>query len=290
MKMRFVWPLVLILFIVACQGDGFKTTDAGLKYRFVVKNDDAEKPQPGDILELKMRYSTHDSVIFNSDSFGATIPFKLIPPLYPGDVTEGMAMMGLGDSAVFVTSADSFFLKNVGLPKLPYFIEPGSQLTFNMKLVSFKKKEVYEKEVEEINKQKAALLEIERSEELPALEKYLKKNNITTAPTASGLYYIETQKGKGKLPAVGQVVVVHYKGMLINGQVFDSSYDRNQPISFKMGGGQVIEGFEEGIALMRPGGKAQLIMPSSIGYGDNELENIPPYSTLIYEVELVKVE
>ncbi|OPZ99703.1 MAG: FK506-binding protein [Bacteroidetes bacterium ADurb.Bin408] len=290
MKLHYVCLLAIVIFISSCKSDGFKTTKTGLKYRFEIQNNGAEKPQPGDILELKLRYSTHDSIIFNSDSFGITIPFKLIPPLYPGDVTEGMAMMGVGDSAIFIASADSFFLRNVGLPKLPYFIEKGSTLTFHIKLVSIKKKEIFEKEQEELNKQKAALLQIQRNEELPALEKYLKRNNITIAPTSSGLYYIEQQRGKGKKPTVGQVVVVHYKGMLINGQVFDSSYNRNQPISFKIGSGQVIEGFEEGIAQMREGGKAQLIIPSAIGYGDNELENIPPYSTLIYEVELVKVE
>jgi len=290
MKLNIFVFAILVAVASSCNTDGFKTTKTGLQYKFVLQNDDAQKPEIGDVLELKMKYTIHDSVIFNSDDYAQSIPFKLVEPLYDGDVVEGIAMMGLGDSAIFIVSADSFFLRNVGIPELPYFVEKGSTLTFYISMLSVKKKEEYEKEQLELQKQKTALLEIQRNEELPAREEYLKKNKITTKPTSSGLYYIETTKGKGKPAAVGTVVQVHYKGFLLNGSQFDSSYERNQPISFKMGGGQVIPGFEEGIALMKEGGKAQLIIPSEIGYADSELENIPPYSTLVYEVELVKVE
>ncbi len=290
MKLKFWFFIGIIVAIAACNTDGYKTTKTGLKYKFELQNKDAQKAVIGDILELKMRYTVKDSVIFNSDDYAQSIPFKLVEPLYDGDVVEGIAMMGLGDSAIFIVSADSFFLRNVGLPELPYFIEKGSPLTFYISLLSIKSKEDYDKEQLELQKQKTAMLEIQRNEELPAREEYLKKNKITAKPTSSGLFFIEISKGKGKPASVGTVVNVHYKGFLLNGTQFDSSYDRNQPISFKMGGGQVIPGFEEGISMMKEGGKAQLIIPSEIGYADNELENIPPYSTLVYEVELVKVE
>jgi len=282
--------VAMLITIAACNRDGFKTTDSGIKYKFERQNKDAQKPQLGDILELKMKYATPDSVIFNSDSYAKSIPFQLMKPLYKGDIVEGIGMMGLGDSATFIVSADSFFFKNVGLKQLPPFVKKGSQLTFNISVLTIKKKEVYEKEQQELKKQKSAMLEVQRGEEAGLRQTYLEKNKVKVKPTNSGLYYIETQKGKGKQAVVGSVVQVHYKGSLLNGSEFDSSYKRNKPISFKIGGGQVIPGFEEGISMMKEGGKAQLIIPSEIGYKDSELENIPAYSTLVYEVELVKVD
>lgn len=282
--------VALVITIAACNKDGFKTTDSGIKYKFFVENKDAQKPVIGDILELKMKYATPDSVIFNSDTYAKSIPFQLLEPLYKGDIVEGIGMMSLGDSAVFIISADSFFIKNVGIKELPPFVKKGSLLTFNVKVLSIKKKEVFEKEQLEAKKQKAAMMEIQRNEEGGLREEYLKKNNVKVKPTSTGLYYIETKKGKGKSPAVGSVVEIQYKGSLLNGFQFDSSYERNKPLSFKIGGGQVIPGFEEGIALMKEGGKAQLIIPSELGYKDSELENIPPFSTLVFEIELVKVD
>jgi len=282
--------VALIVSIVACNRDGFKTTKSGIKYKFERQNKDAEKPQLGDILELKMKYATPDSVIFNSETYAKSIPFQLLKPMYEGDIVEGIAMMGLGDSATFIVSADSFFIKNVGLKEIPKFVKKGSTLTFNISVLSVKKKEVYEKEQIELKKQKTAMMEVQRNEEAGLRDAYLKKNDIKVKPTNSGLYFVETSKGKGKQAVVGAVVQVHYKGSLLNGSEFDSSYKRDKPISFKLGGGQVIPGFEEGISLMKEGGKAKLIIPSELGYKDSELENIPAFSTLVYEVELVKVD
>lgn len=108
--------------------------------------------------------------------------------------------------------------------------------------------------------------------------------------TASGLYYTITQKGGGTKAEKGKKVSVHYKGSLIDGTVFDSSYKRNQPIDFALGVGQVISGWDEGIALLQVGDKAKFVIPSHLGYGEHGAGGvIPPNATLIFEVELVDV-
>lgn len=125
-------------------------------------------------------------------------------------------------------------------------------------------------------------------EETELLEQYLADNNITTEPKESGLYYIETETGTGLQPQQGDTVYVHYTGKLIDGTVFDTS-EGGSPFSFELGVGYVIQGWDEGIAYMKEGGKATLIIPSKLGYGTTGTTSIPPYSTLIFDVELVDV-
>lgn len=111
-----------------------------------------------------------------------------------------------------------------------------------------------------------------------------------TNTTASGLKYIVIEKGNGAPAEIDKAVEVHYVGRLIDGKVFDSSRDRNEPIEFILGQGQVIKGWDEGIALMNVGDKFQLIIPPGLGYGSKGAGNvIPPNSTLIFDVELMSV-
>lgn len=106
--------------------------------------------------------------------------------------------------------------------------------------------------------------------------------------TESGLFYSIEEKGKGEQPQKGNTVKVHYKGELLDGTVFDSSFKRNQPIEFSIGVGQVIPGWDEGIALLTKGAKATLIIPSDLAYGSAGAGGvIPPNATLKFEVELV---
>ena len=108
--------------------------------------------------------------------------------------------------------------------------------------------------------------------------------------TPSGLKYIEIKEGDGATPNKGQTVVVHYTGTLEDGTKFDSSRDRNQPFSFKLGVGQVIQGWDEGLSTMKVGGRRQLIIPAELGYGARGAGGvIPPNATLIFDVELLKV-
>lgn len=109
--------------------------------------------------------------------------------------------------------------------------------------------------------------------------------------TDSGLRYKIIQEGNGAKAESGKTVSVHYKGMLPNGKVFDSSFERKQPIDFQLGAGQVIAGWDEGIALLKVGDKARLVIPSHIGYGSAGAGGvIPPNATLVFDVELVGIK
>ncbi|MEN8139503.1 MAG: peptidylprolyl isomerase [Bacteroidota bacterium] len=119
----------------------------------------------------------------------------------------------------------------------------------------------------------------------------LKEHVAGFTQTESGLFYKIEKEGNGAKPAKGQTVSVHYKGMLLDGSVFDSSYSRNQPIDFAVGVGQVIPGWDEGIMIMNQGTKATLVIPSDLAYGAAGAGGvIPPNAVLKFEVELVSVK
>ena len=203
----------------------------------------------------------------------------------PG-IEEAIAKMKKGEKAKVVVPYEKAF-GEVGRGAI---VPPYAPLIYDVEILDVQSKADYEK-AQTIEKQK----EMEKkapviNNESMLLDKYLTDNKITVKPTASGLYYIEKTKGTGPRAVAGKTVKVHYTGTLVNGTKFDSSRDRNQPFGFTIGKGMVIPGWDEGIAMMEQGGKAVLIIPSKLAYGDRDMGEIAPYSTLIFDVELLEVK
>jgi peptidylprolyl isomerase len=123
----------------------------------------------------------------------------------------------------------------------------------------------------------------------PQVATQVDEEDFTT--TESGLKYYDLETGTGDTPEAGQTVVVHYTGWLADGTQFDSSLDRGEPFSFVLSAGNVIPGWDEGVATMKVGGKRQLVIPPELGYGDQGAGSvIPPGATLIFEVELLEIQ
>lgn len=263
-------------------GNDYKTSESGLKYRFYEENSAENQPEINDIVHVKMKYAINDSVIFDSDKLNQEMRFPLMEPVFPGDFYEGIAQMRKGDSASFLCPADQIFLEVFRVRELPAFVKEGDMMRFDIRLIDFLSAEAYEAEQ---HQKKAA--KIAESEAM--LQTFLEQENITVLPTGSGLYYVEIESGKGPQPQKGQKVKVHYAGRLTNGFPFDDSYSRGNPFEFELGAGRVIKGWDEGIAMMREGGKAMLIIPYHLAYGERETGKIPAYSPLVFEVELIEV-
>ncbi|KAA8730934.1 FKBP-type peptidyl-prolyl cis-trans isomerase [Acinetobacter qingfengensis] len=135
-----------------------------------------------------------------------------------------------------------------------------------------------------INQVKPAIAD--QNQDAKFLAENAKKAGVKT--TASGLQYIVDKEGMGKSPKSTDVVKVNYEGKLVNGQVFDSSFDRGQPIEFRLD--QVIPGWTEGLQLMKEGGEYTFFIPSNLAYGPEGKGPIPPNSTLIFKVQLIAVQ
>lgn len=278
--------ITIVNFLSSCGGNSsFDETDSGLMYKFHKKNDDAKMPKKGDLLVLNMEYYTDfDSLLFSTKEVPGKFRMQMKDiSTIKGTIDEAFSMMHEGDSATFLIDA-SIFYSISKKEQVPLFVTHNSKLRFEIKLVKVES-------FEEFQKERMEHRAVEQKEEEQILKDYLQRANITDEPSATGLYYIETKKGNGHKPKAGNAVHVHYTGHFIDGKVFDTSYNRGEPLKFILGVGQVIEGWDEGIFNMEEGGEATLIIPSNIAYGEKGYHNvIPPYSTLIFEIELVKVD
>ncbi len=297
-----------VLAISACNKSpypGFEKAENGVYAKFYKQGSDGVKPKAGDLIKLALAYKTSkDSVLFDSKVNNPNgtnfVEFPMGKSAFIGSFEDALGMMSVGDSASFMINADSVYLKTFKAKELPPYIQKGSMISFDVKLVKITAKEIVEKEHSQQMEEQKAMTELRKNEEPKAFAKYLNDNKVTVKPTASGLYYIEKTKGKGPKPPKGSKVKVNYTGRLLDGSVFDTSdeatakeagvYDNRRtyaPIDFPLGEGQVIPGWDEGISLMSAGAKGQLIIPSSIGYGERGAGPIPPFSPLVFDVELV---
>ena len=274
------------LFITSCQtgsdAEGFKQTESGLLYKYVEKSNNTTSPEETNILTLSMTYGSADSIVFDSKKSPMPMELPLMKSVYKGDLYEGLAMMHVGDSVIFKCNADSVFTKLFRLQSPPPGLESADFIFFNVKLLDFKTQA-------EMQAAREAEMEMLKNEEAVKRNTYLDEHYPNAQPSASGLYYVQLKKGNGIKPEVGKKVKVHYTGTLLDGTKFDSSLDRGQPIEFALGQGRVIKGWDEGIANMSKGEKGIFIIPSDLAYGPGN-RGIPPFSTLVFEVELVDFE
>lgn len=259
---------------------GYQATDNGLYYRLFTNNG-GENPQIGDLLELTMSCSVNDTVVI------LPLTKNIIPmaePSFWSDFVEGFSMMHKGDSASFIVDIDSSFVNLFGYNTLPPQFSSTDIMRFEVRLDDFYPESEFRfRMIENIKKNYPAETEKAASE----LNAYLEKNGVVAQPTSTGLYYVKTQDGTGEKPSKGSTVKAYYTGYLLDGTVFDTSIERGEPIEFVLGVGQVIPGWDEGIAMMSKGEKAVLYIPYYLAYGDRDLGVIPPFSNLVFEVELI---
>jgi FKBP-type peptidyl-prolyl cis-trans isomerase FkpA len=264
----------------------YDRTPAGLQYKIMRDVPGKNTPQLGDNVEMHIRTHIGDSILFDSRVLNKNqpVPFQIMPPSFKGDLVEGFMMMTPGDSAIFRVPVDS--LRTAGAQLLPW-MKSGDMIDYEVALVSVKSAEQMKKDAE------AKSAEITNTE-AKLFQDYFTKNNLKPLKTASGLYYTITTPGTGDFAKAGQQITVNYTGKTLDGNVFDSNVDPKfnhvQPFSFTLGQRQVIAGWDEGLMLLKKGGKGTLYIPSGLAYGERSPSPaIPANSILVFDVEVTDI-
>lgn len=257
----------------------FKKLPNSLEYSILKDAPGNKKILDGSYVSLHIRTKVADSAMFDSYKMNNDEPIEQqLTTAFLGGFMEGFKMLTAGDSAIMRMPIDSAFKGG----QLPPFAKSGDKVTYIVKIFSVKSKEEFD-----ADKKLSAEKQVGIDDKI--LQDYIKANKLKVKKTASGLYYVIDQAGNGKHATAADKVKVHYKGTLVDGTKFDSSYDRNQPIDFPLA--NVIKGWTEGIPLLEEGGKGKLLIPSGLAYGQNPPPGSPikPNSVLIFEVELLEI-
>jgi FKBP-type peptidyl-prolyl cis-trans isomerase len=244
--------------------EGIKTLPSGLQYK-ILKQGAGDTPQDSDTVEINLRGNLIDGTEFdNSYKQNKTVTFQ-VGAIIPG-VSEALKLMPVGSKwQLFIPSRLAYGERGFGRD-----IEPNATLIFEIELMAIKLNAEQNKKIGE------AFLAENKT-----------KEGVKTLP--SGLQYKILKQGAGAQPQDADTVEVNYRGTLIDGTEFDSSYKRGQPLSFQVNG--IIAGWKEALKLMPVGSKWQLFIPSSLAYGEKGTgSSIGPNATLIFEVELLAIK
>jgi FKBP-type peptidyl-prolyl cis-trans isomerase FkpA len=267
---------------------GYTENENGLFYKLQEIGDGKRKPGIGDYLQLVITYKTEKDSVF-MDSYSRNDLGTVILPFnhssFSGSFEEGLSNMNEGDSMSFIVSSAPLFEKFFKAP-LPVFLASGSLVKMDVKLKRILNRQEYEKELAHYQD----IVEDRDIEEQRRLQQYLDTCGTEYTPLGNGIWYVPAKQGTGDLPERGNTVKINYKGYFLNGQLFESTYDRGLPLEFNYGEqGQVIAGLETAISLLKEGAKAKFIIPSHLAFGDSGSSTgiVPPYTTVIYEVELL---
>jgi FKBP-type peptidyl-prolyl cis-trans isomerase len=268
---------------------GYTETDSGLYYKLQMIGEGKRKPSIGDFLQLIITYKTEKDSVF-LDSYSSNDMGMVILPFnhssFEGSFEEGLSIMNEGDSVSFIVDGNNLFTRFFKT-ELPLFLKQGSKVKMDIKLHRILGEKQYSEELEKYSQ----LIEDRDIEEQRKIRFFIDTAQVEYISRA-GLYYYPVKQGTGESAAKGDKVSIHYTGSFLNGRIFESTYERKQPMEFTKGEqGQVIKGLEIAISLMNEGSKGKFIIPSHLAYGEDGSSTgiVPPYTTVIYEIELLNL-
>jgi FKBP-type peptidyl-prolyl cis-trans isomerase FkpA len=284
MKKHLIYFIAAIVF-VGCSSQYDFETPSGVGVKYLEKGDLSDTLIQGNVVSMHAFYRTNDDqVIVKTET--ANPFFVQFDKNYTieqgGLIQEVFKELKVGDSVYFELPSKNLWEKSFQRP-LPDSIDAESYVKVDLKLVAQYTREEYGEMMTQLERERnQGAYEAAKQ----ALSEYLTQNNITPEITESGLGYIKNNETKGEFPQNGQTVTVKYTGTTLDGNVFDDgSY------TFVLGAGRVIAGWDEGIGYFRLGESGKLYIPSELGYGSRGSgANIPPFSPLVFDVELLEIK
>ena len=269
----------------------------GLQYRIYTSNGGA-KIKLNDIISFNFIQKTDkDSVLASSFEMNRPAMLQVTASKNVADLMDFFPLLSLNDSALVVVPTDSIFNNAQMEQQRPPFLPKGSSLHYVIKVSKIQS-------MEEAMAEQQKMMSDLKAKEASALAKYLTDNKVTAVKTATGLRYVIKKPSVKAKPVKGDTVMVNYIGKTLEGKVFDSSIEMEakkaglqqpgrtyEPISVVLGQNSVIPGWEQGLLLLNEGSRASFIIPSDLAYGPQGAgEDIKPFSTLIFDLEIVKVK
>jgi FKBP-type peptidyl-prolyl cis-trans isomerase FkpA len=286
-KRNLVFFSLFAILLASC--NNFSKTESGLRYKFLKRSEKKQLPSIGEYVQVYYSINnSKDSTILSI--FGKT-PDRILlsqPTHKGGDIMEALAIMAEGDSAQFLISADSFYLVTRQEMALPDYVKPGSDLKFTIKM----DRRLNKYQVDSlINAEKIARW----NEEINSINTYIRKNGLTMeldSVTGLRMQFHNKMSDTTKMIREGSVVKFHFIGKLMDGTEFYNSYTMGQPQTIRVSKEQFQPiGMYEMLIRMREGEKATFILPYDLGFGAKGVEGmIPPFSTLIYELNILKIQ
>ena len=277
--------LSAMVLLTACNDKfpGYRKTADGLYYKFYHHDASAQKPNQTDFVKLEMACYLDDSLYYDWRGTGNDVYAQLNGSKFAGDLHEAYAMMHVGDSASFYIKADSIAVRYYDQDPDKVGLKPEDYFRYEVKLVEVKTQEEFKASIEGVQ------LEALREQSEQAFWDYLKENNITEY-TASGLFFSKSVTTQGAMPKKGQTACIKFVASYLDGVLLGTSDQLGEVYEVAYGEGKVLRGLEEGIGLMRVGEKARLVLPYTLAYGSQAYGSIPPYSNLVFDVELVEIK
>ena len=278
--------LVLSVCFFSCKNPypGYTKADEGIYYKLLMIGEQEKCCQFGDYVTAGIAYVTMNDSIF----FSGIRKFKVTEPDFPGSIDKCCTLICQHDSAQFIISSLDFFEKTLE-SVVPEYMSADGKMKISIRLMDIQTSEEYDREKEAFLHWIEDLGEYEKV----LLKQYIHEAKIEIPPMEEGIYYIVQQTGSGPVVAAGDTVVIHYEGHFLNGKFFDSTRRRNDPLQFVYGQQwQVIGGLEKAIGKMHEGDKALVIIPSEQAFGaDGSVEGIvPPFTSVVFEIELINVK
>jgi FKBP-type peptidyl-prolyl cis-trans isomerase FkpA len=252
---------------------------AGVLFYDIIPSDDTlnkRKTKMDDLVDIDyhMSIASNDSVLAETFTKNQHVTVPASHPSFSGIFKQ----MKKGDRVNIVISADSFYKYTINAP-LPNYIKPGDSLRFYIKVHDIMN------EPEFAAKEYAKELEQTLEDSIVAAKFISGYQRVKK--THTGLHYVISNPGTGKQAVAGSKVTVKYRGYLMSGKVFESN---QQGFTFILGSKDVIAGWNEGIKLMREGAKFKFIIPPHLAYGGSGADIIPPFTTIVFDIDLISVE
>lgn len=261
----------------------YKTLKNGIRMHVYDYNPKMPHPDIGDIIQLHMDYYHKDSLLFSSREVPGDFKMQINEPKYPGSVYYGLLQLHKNDSAELIVEATGFYKYTKDLIKLPEFIELSDSLRFFVRVVDV----IRQTEFQDMQEEK---LEDIRRKEVSDIRKYMIDHELDAKEMGDRIFREIHTKGKGQEIQGDSKVRIHYIGMFLNDTPFSDTKKDGKPFTFDMSKNQVIPGLEKGLSGVREGSRLTLIIPFDEAYGSHKEGPIPPYSTLVFNIEVLEVK